>query len=253
MIRSHERRIALVTGASSGVGADVARLLAGAGAKVALTARRREALAALAAEIEAAGGEALAVAADVTDEGSLAAAFDAAEARFGMVDTVVANAGMNIEGPAAALTAEQFDRIHAVNSRGVFLTAREAGRRLLAQGSQAARGRILIVASMGGLHPLRGLVAYCGSKASAVMLGRALALEWARAGICVNVLCPGYMLTGINDEWFESDAGRRMISQLTRGRLMPIEALRPTVLHLTSDAAAHVTGTVIQIDDGQHI
>ncbi len=252
-MKTHQGRVALVTGASSGLGADFARLLAGAGARVVLAARRIAALEKLAEEISASGGEAMAVAMDVADEASVMAGYDAAEQRFGRVDTVVANAGINVEGPAIHLAPDEFDRIHAINSRGVFLTAREAGRRLLAQGEEAARGRILIVASMGGVQPLQGLVGYCSSKASAVMLGRALALEWVRSGLCVNVLCPGYMLTEINDDWFESEAGQRMIARLPRQRLMPIEALHPSVLHLTSDAAAHVTGAVIQIDDGQKI
>lgn len=250
---THDGRVTLITGASSGLGAEFARTLAGGGAKVVLAARRTDRLAELVAEIEAAGGAALAVAMDVTDEASVIAAFDAAEARFGTVDTVIANAGVNVEGPATELSAADYDWIQSVNNRGMFLTAREAGRRLLAQGERAARGRVVILASMGGLKPLTGLVGYCASKAAAVMLGKGLALEWARSGVCVNVVCPGYMLTEINQDWFESPPGQRMIERLPRKRLMPIAALLPTITYLTSDAAAHQTGSVIQIDDGQEI
>lgn len=251
--RTHEGRVALITGASSGIGADFARTLAAGGAKVVLGARRADRLAELVAEIEAAGGEALAVEMDVSSEASVIAAYDAAEAKFGLVDTVIANAGVNADGPATEISIEDFDWIQTVNSRGVFLTAREAGRRLLAQGEQAARGRVVILASMGGLKALVGLVSYCASKAAAVMLGRALALEWVRAGISVNVVCPGYMLTDINEAWFTSPAGERMVGRMPRKRLMPMSAILPTISYLTSDAAAHQTGSVIQIDDGQEI
>ncbi len=253
MSGTHVGRVALITGASSGLGADFARTLAAGGAKVVLAARRTDRLADLVAEIEAAGGKALAVAMDVSDEASVIAGYDAAEARFGPVDTVIANAGVNVEGPATQIKVEDYDWIQSVNSRGMFLTAREAGRRLLARGEAAARGRIVILASMGGLKPLTGLVSYCASKAAAVMLGRALAVEWARPGICVNVVCPGYMLTEINEQWFTSPPGQRMVERLPRKRLMPISALLPVIAHLTSDAAAHQTGSVIQIDDGQEI
>ena len=251
--RTHAGRVALITGASSGLGEHFAEMLAARGARVVVGARRVERLAALVDRISAAGGEALAVPLDVTDERSVSAAYDEAERRYGLVDTVIANAGINAEGPATALSVEDFDAIQAVNVRGVFLTAREGGKRLLAAGDAAARGRIVILASMGGLHVLPGLVAYCASKAAAVMLAKGLAKEWARSGICVNAVCPGYMMTEINQDWFASEAGRRMTDKLPRRRLMPIAALSPIVAHLTSDAAAHVTGSVTEIHDGQVI
>lgn len=252
--KTHEGRVALVTGASSGLGEYFALELAKQGARLVVGARRADRLERLVARIGEIGGEALAVSLDVTDETSIIAAYDAADRRFGLVDTVIANAGINADGPAIKLPVEEFDAIHAVNSRGVFLTVREGGRRLMAAGGDvASRGRMVVLASMGGLHVLPGLVAYCASKASAVMLARAFAKEWARSGICVNAVCPGYMMTEINDEWFTSEQGQRMVAGLPRRRLMPIDALGPTIVHLTSDAAAHVTGTVIQIDDGQTI
>jgi NAD(P)-dependent dehydrogenase (short-subunit alcohol dehydrogenase family) len=246
-------KTAVVTGSSRGVGAATAKLLAAEGANVVINYRQKAPRAnTVVAEIEAAGGEALAVSMDVSDEASVIAGYDAAEARFGLVDTVIANAGVNADGPATDLTIEDYDQIQAVNNRGVFLTAREGGRRLLASG-RSDRGRVVILASMGGLHALTGLVAYCASKAAAVMLGRSLANEWSRARISVNVVCPGYMLTDINEEWFTSEAGRKMISKLPRKRLMPIDALSPMIGFLTSDAAAYTTGAVIKIDDAQHV
>lgn len=248
---THKGRVALITGGSSGLGALFARALADAGARVVVAARRVDRLEALVAEIAANGGQALAVALDVTDESSVKAAYDAAEQRFGTVDTVIANAGINASGSATDLPIEDFDAIQAVNSRGVFLTVREGGKRMLAADGVAARGRIIVLASMGGVHALQGLVAYCASKASAVMLARGFAKEWARAGISVNALCPGYMLTEINDDWFSSPAGERMVARMPRHRLMPAEALLPNVLHLTSDDGGYVTGSVITVDDGQ--
>ncbi|RIA37973.1 NADP-dependent 3-hydroxy acid dehydrogenase YdfG [Hephaestia caeni] len=251
--QTHQGRVVLITGASSGLGEQFATMLAARGARAVVGARRVERLAALVDRIERDGGAALAVALDVTDEASVRAAYDAAEQRFGLVDTVIANAGINAEGPATDLSVEDFDAIHAVNVRGVFLTAREGGKRLLAAGEAAARGRIVILASMGGLHVLPGLVAYCASKAAAVMLAKGLAKEWVRSGISVNAVCPGYMMTEINADWFTSDAGRRMTEKLPRRRLMPIDALSATIAHLTSDGGAHVTGSTIEIHDGQVI
>ncbi len=252
--KTHAGRVALITGASSGLGEAFAVLLAQRGAKVVVGARRVERLAALTERVTAAGGEAHAVALDVTDEASIVRAYDQAYERFGTVDTVIANAGINAEGPAIKLATADFDAIHAVNSRGVFLTVREGGKRLLAAGPEATRrGRIVVLASMGGIHALPGLVAYCSSKASAVMLARGFAREWVRSGICVNAVCPGYMKTEINADWFDSEAGRRMVEKMPRGRLMPIDAVLPFVAHLTSDDGAHVTGSVYQVDDGQVI
>lgn len=251
-IQSHAGRVALITGASSGIGAEFARVLAAGGAKVVVAARRADKLADLVSEIQAAGGDALAVSMDVTDEASVIAGYDAAEAAFGLVDTVIANAGVNADGWATKLPIEEYDQIQNVNTRGVFLTVREGGRRLLKSG-RSDRGRVVILASMGGLHALKGLVAYCASKAAAVMLGRSFANEWVKQRISVNVVCPGYMLTDINEEWFTSEEGKAMVAGLPRGRLMPIDALSPTISFLTSDAAAYTTGAVIKIDDGQHI
>ena len=249
---SHAGRVALVTGASSGVGECIAMALAENGARLVLGARRQDRLDELVAKIETAGGEATAVHLDVTEEESVMAAFDAAEERFGTVDTVLANAGINVDGPATKITMDQFDAVQAVNSRGVFMTVREAGKRLIAAGPEVSwRGRVLVLASMGGLHALDGLVAYCASKASAVMLARGFAKEWARFGICVNALCPGYMLTEINEDWFESERGKKMVDAMPRSRLMPVDGLLPSALYLTSDEGAYATGAVLQLNDGQ--
>lgn len=243
-----EGRTVLVTGASSGLGAQFARSLAAAGAKVALAARRAERLRALAQEI---GPSAHAVALDVTDEASIAAAFDAAEAALGPVHALVNNAGMNVAGLATDIPAAAFDQIFAVNVRGVFLCAREAARRMIARGEP--EGRIVNVASIGGLTVLPGLTAYCSSKAAVVMMTKSLAREWARRGVNVNAICPGYVETEINADWLASEGGRRMVQGFPRRRLMRAEDLDPLVVYLCGAQARFVTGSIFTIDDGQSL
>lgn len=248
-------RIALITGASSGISRRLALQLAEAGAKVAVAARRTNLLASLSDEIEAAGGAALALAMDVTDERSVQAGYDAVEAAFGVVDTVYANAGMSIEGLAADLPVEAFDQIVAVNVRGEFLTAREGARRMMKAGfsREAPRGRIVLVSSMGAHTVLPGLTAYCASKAAVVMMGRSMAREWANRGINVNVLCPGYLLTELNSDWFESEGGKKQIASFPRRRLMREGDLDAMLLFLGADVSAGTTGGVFSLDDGQSL
>ena len=200
-------RTILITGASSGIGANLARAAAKAGAKVAAAARRADKLQALVAEIAAGGGIAQAFAMNVEDEASVIAGYDAIEAAFGAPDSVIANAGINIEGSALEIRIEDFDKVLGVNTRGAFLTAREGARRMIKAGV-AERGRILLVASIGAHKVLPGLTAYAASKAATAHMGKSLAREWARKGINVNVLCPGYIKTELNDDWFDSEGGR---------------------------------------------
>ena len=247
-------RAALVTGASSGIGRHLSVNLAKAGAKVAVCARRADRLSGLVDEIRAAGGEALAVAMDVEDEASVIAGFDAAQNHFGLIETVYANAGMNIEGMALDLPMEAWDQIMGVNCRGVFITAREAARRMKAAGvRETGRGRIILMSSMGGHTVLPGLTAYCASKAAVVMMGKSLAREWARQGISVNVACPGFLETELNSDWFARDGGKAQIQGWPRKRLMREDDLDPILLYLGSDAAGAVTGASFNIDDGQSL
>lgn len=245
-------RVALVTGASSGLGAGFARRLAVAGARVAVAARRADRLADLVAEIEAAGGQALAVSMDVADEASTIAAYDAVERAWGVVDTVIANAGMNVEGRSVDLSIEAFDDLMGVNVRGPFLTVREAGRRMLAAGLKAdERGRVVMIASIGAYTILPGLTAYCASKAAVLAMGQNFAREWARQGISVNVVCPGYIETDINAHWWSTEGGQRQLKTFARQRLASATDLETTVLMLCSDTARTITGSVFTIDDGQ--
>jgi NAD(P)-dependent dehydrogenase (short-subunit alcohol dehydrogenase family) len=242
-------RTVLVTGASSGLGNHFARIAANAGARVVAAARRTDRLDALVREL---GKNAVAVAMDVENEDSVIAGFDAAEKALGPIDSVIANAGMNVTGMALDLPASDFDRIMAVNLRGVFLTAREAARRMIEAGSKDnARGRIVLVASMGAHEVLPGVAAYCASKAGVVTLGKALAREWANRGINVNAICPGFIATDLNDTFLASDSGRKMIQGFPRRRLMQMSDLDGIVLHLLSDASRGITGSAFDIDDGQ--
>ena len=247
---SIEGRRVLVTGASSGLGAQFAKTFAKAGAVVAVAARRADRLEALVDEIRAAGGAAHAVALDVESEASVIAAFDAVEGLMGGVDTVLNNAGMNAVGLSTDIAIEDFDKVFAVNSRGVFLVAREAARRALKEGS-AADLRIINIASMAAFHVLPGAVAYNGSKAAVAMMTKSLAREWARHGINVNASGPGYIETEINSDWLAEEGGRKMVQRFPRRRVMPIDALDGIALYLASPAAAHVTGGIFPIDDGQ--
>lgn len=249
-------RTVLITGASSGIGAHLARRAAAAGARVALAARRADRLEALVAEI---GPGAAAFSMDVEDEASIIAGYDAIEERLGVPHSVIANAGINMEGLALDIPAEDFDKVWGVNTRGVFLTAREGARRMIKAGSEdpgspwGGRGRILLIASIGAHKVLPGLTAYCASKAATAMLGRSLAREWARKGINVNVLCPGYIKTELNADWFDAEGGKRLVAGFPRKRLMDEEDLTVTALHLCSDAARALTGSVITVDDGQSL
>lgn len=245
-------RVALVTGASSGLGARFARLLAARGAKVVVGARRTDRLATLVAEIEAGGGAAYAVELDVADEASVIAAYDAAEERFGVVDTIIANAGTSAEGSALEVSVEALDQLMAVNVRGVFLTVREGARRLIADGSkESGRGRIMIVSSITAHSVDAGLSLYSASKAAVLQMGKVLARDWANKGINVNVLCPGYIETEINADWFATQAGEKQVQRWPRRRIMEPEALDSMLLYLASDESKFTTGSVFTVDDGQ--
>jgi NAD(P)-dependent dehydrogenase (short-subunit alcohol dehydrogenase family) len=245
-------RTVLVTGASSGIGRHFAMRLAESGARVAIAARRLDRLEAVQAEIRAAGGTAFAVVMDVADEASTIAAYDAIEAALGPVDSVVCNAGMVIVGSALGLAVEDHDEIVAINQRGVFLTAREGARRMIAAGAPArGHGRIVIISSVTATYTSPHNVVYSATKAAVMQMGRTMALDWAKKGVNVNVVCPGYMRTELTGDYLDSDKGRALLATFPRGRAMGIDVLDPSVLYLCSDASAQITGSVFAIDDGQ--
>jgi NAD(P)-dependent dehydrogenase (short-subunit alcohol dehydrogenase family) len=243
-------RTVLITGASSGLGRRFARIAVAAGARVVVAARRTDRLAELVAELGP--SRAVAVAMDVENETSVIAGFDAAEKAFGPVDTVIANAGRNSEGLAADIAVEEFDKVMAVNVRGVFLTAREGARRMMAAGSKdTGKGRIVLIASIGAQKVLPGLTAYCTSKAAVAMMGKSLAREWVNRGINVNVVCPGYIETEINSDWFKAEGGKKQMASFPRRRLMDESDLDGIVGFLCGDSSRGVTGAVFTADDGQ--
>lgn len=244
-------RVALVTGASSGLGAHFAERFVAAGAKVVVAARRLDAVQRLAERL---GDRALAVAMDVTDDASIAAAFDVGEARFGTIDTVIANAGQSNPGRSTDVATAALRATIDVNLTGVLLTAREGARRLIAAGARdTGRGRIVLIGSITAHQTGTGDSAYAASKAAVAHLGRNLAREWVRAGINVNVIQPGYIRTNINGDWFETEGGKAQIVGFHRRRLMPIDGLDDLLLYFASDASAMVTGSVIDVDDGQSL
>ena len=243
-------QVAVVTGASGGLGAHFARLLAENGAAVALTARHVDRIEALASELSAKGFRAVALPLDVADAEAIGPALDQVQAVLGPLGILVNNAGMGGEGMALDVSIADFDATFAVNVRGTFFAAREAARRMMAQGIE---GRIINIASIASHTVLPGLSAYCGSKAAVAMLTRSMAREWARNRIAVNALCPGYIETAINDTWWPTDGGQRQLKGFPRRRLMEASDLDTAFMMLAGPAASAMTGSVITVDDGQSL
>ena len=239
---------ALVTGASSGLGAHFARVLAGAGAKVALAARRVDRLERLAAEIKAAGGTAHAVALDVTESASIAAAFDTAEAALGPVSVLINNAGISAPAPFLKVSMEDWRANMAVNLDGVFAVGREAADRMAKAGKG---GSIVNIASILGFVNAKALAPYCSSKAAVISLTKNMALELGRYQIRVNAIAPGYFSTEINAGFLETDAGKAMLTHIPARRFGNLPDLDGPLLLLASDAGRFMTGSVVTVDGGQ--
>ncbi len=245
-------RVAVVTGASSGLGARFARVLSDAGASVAVMARRTDRLESLVAELNASGGKAVAIALDVADTPAIGPALDAAEAALGPISIMVNNAGVGGEGMAMDMTVETFDQTMAVNVRAVYFGAVEAAKRMMASGvAEAGEARIINIASIAAFNQLPGLTVYCASKAACASLTKGLAREWARPRIAVNAICPGYIETEINSDWFHTEGGQKQIKGFPRRRLMDEDVLDEALLMLAGRRAHFITGTMITIDDGQ--
>jgi NAD(P)-dependent dehydrogenase (short-subunit alcohol dehydrogenase family) len=247
-------RTALIAGASSGLGAGFARLLASHGARVVLGGRRLERVDALASELESAGCQALGVRLDVTDGESVAAAFDAAESRFETVDTIIANAGVASGGRSTEVLERDVRAVIDTNLLGTYLVAREGARRLIASGSrERENGRILFIGSITAQQHHTGDAAYAATKIGIAHLARQFAKEWARQGINVNTLQPGWIHTEMNDDWFRFGDSREAIAALPRRRMQEPESLHDMVLYLCSDRSHAVTGATFTIDDGQSL
>lgn len=240
-------RVALVTGASSGLGARFARTLALAGASVLLVARREERLQALVDDIAVEGGMAAAVAADVTDEEAVAETFDTAEGAFGPVDILVNNAGMARTRLIRDMETADWDSVMDLNLRAAFLVAREGARRMAERGKG---GSIVNTASILGERVTKGSAAYCASKAALVQLTRTMAVELARDNIRVNAIAPGYILTDLNRDFFETEAGKARIRGMPMRRLGREEDLDAALLSLVAPGASYTTGSVVTVDGG---
>jgi 3-oxoacyl-[acyl-carrier protein] reductase len=241
-------RVALVTGASSGLGARFAEVLAANGASVALVARRAERLAALKQKIEAAGGRAIAIAADVLDRNAMLRAYDAAEAAFGTVTILVNNAGVAHSGRAVELPEAEWRRVIGTNLDAVFFWAQEAARRMLAA---EKKGAIVNIASVLGFGAAKGVVAYATAKAGVVQMTKALGLELAFRGVRVNAIAPGWFVTEINREYLNSPEGAALTREIPAGRFGAEGDLDGALLLLVSDAGGYIAGTTIVVDGGQ--
>jgi NAD(P)-dependent dehydrogenase (short-subunit alcohol dehydrogenase family) len=240
-------KTALVTGASSGFGRHFAHVLAGAGAKVALAARRLDVLRRLEAEIGASGGEAAAVAMDVTDRASVERAVGEAEAALGPITVLVNNAGIPSGAFFTRTSEEEWRSVMSVNLDGVFRVGQEAARRMVAN---RTGGSIINIASLLGFGVIKGLSTYSATKAAVISLTKSMALELARDRIRVNALAPGYFATEFNVDYLASDAGKRMMARVPMGRAGAVEELDGPLLLLASDAGAFMTGSVITVDGG---
>ena len=240
--------VALVTGASSGLGTRFAETLAAAGARVVAVARRKERLEKLVEGIEAAGGKALAVTADVTDRGAMAAAFDAAEAKWAPVSILVNNAGISGQKRALDVTEADWRGVLDINLDAVWFTAQEAARRMV---KASTPGSIINIASVLGFRVATTLAAYAVAKAGVVQITSALALELARHKIRVNAIAPGYIVTEINEAFFSSPAGEEMIKAIPQRRVGKPADLDGTLLLLASErASGFMTGSTVVVDGG---
>jgi 3-oxoacyl-[acyl-carrier protein] reductase len=242
--------VALVTGASSGLGARFAEVLAENGATVVLVARRADRLAAVQARIEKSGGRALAIAADVCDRAAMARAFDAAEKKFGIVTILVNNAGVVHAGRAVELAEQDWRRVLSTDLDAVFYCAQEAARRMLAAGKH---GAIVNIASVLGFGVDKGVIAYATAKAGVIQLTKALALELAFKGIRVNAIAPGWIVTELNRDYLESEKGAALKREIPIGRFGEARDLDGPLLLLVSDAGRFVTGATVVADGGQMV
>ena len=251
-------RVAFVSGASSGLGAQFARTLAAAGAGVVLAARRVERLKALRAEIESDGGVAHVVKLDVTEPDSIKAAVAHAETEMGAIDILVNNSGVGLTKKLTDVQPDEYDHVMGTNTRGAFFMAQEVAKRMIARSKGLAPGtytggRIVNVASMAGLRAFGQIGVYCMSKAAVIHMTRSMALEWGRFGINVNALCPGYIDTEINHHVWQTEAGQKLVQSMPRQRVGKPQDLNVVLMMLCANESHFVNGAVISADDGQAV
>jgi NAD(P)-dependent dehydrogenase (short-subunit alcohol dehydrogenase family) len=243
-------RVALVTGASGGLGLRFAETLAANGASVALVARRADKLKTAVATIEKAGGKAVAVEADVLDRGQMSRAFDAAEKMLGTATILVNNAGVAHSTRAVELSPDEWNRVIRTNLDAVFFWAQEAARRMLAANK---KGAIVNIASVLGFGVSKGTIAYATAKAGVIQMTKALGLELAFKGVRVNAIAPGWFVTDINRDYLASEAGQKLTRDIPVGRFGHDGDLDGALLLLASDAGAYIAGATIVCDGGQMV
>jgi NAD(P)-dependent dehydrogenase (short-subunit alcohol dehydrogenase family) len=248
-------RVAFVTGASSGLGAQFARTLSQAGAGVVLAARRVERLKTLRAELESMGGDAHVVELDVTDPDSIKSAVAHAETEMGTIDILVNNSGVSTTQKLVDVKPDDYDYVMGTNTRGAFFVAQEVARRMIARSVGAAPGtftggRIVNVASMAGMKVLSQIGVYCMSKAAVIHMTRAMALEWGKYGINVNALCPGYIDTEINHHHWQTEAGQKLMNMTPRKRVGKPADLDSALMMLCANQSHFINGAILSADDG---
>jgi NAD(P)-dependent dehydrogenase (short-subunit alcohol dehydrogenase family) len=248
-------RVAFITGASGGLGAQFARTLSAAGAAVVLASRRIEKLKDLRAQIDGEGGDAHVIELDVTSHASIKSAVAHAETEVGSIDILINNSGVSTTQRIQDVEGSDYDYVFDTNVKGAFFVAQEVGRRMLARSQGAAPGsftggRIVNVASMAGLRVLSKIGIYAMSKAAVIQMTKAMALEWGRFGINVNAICPGYIDTEINHSHWQSEQGQKLIQMLPRKRIGHPQDLDALLVMLCSDQSHFVNGAVISADDG---
>ncbi len=243
-------KTALVTGASSGLGWRFAQILAQAGARVALAARRTDKLEQLKQEIERAGGKACAVRMDVTDVASVRAAVAAAESALGGIDILLNNSGVSKQQRLVEVEEQDYDYVTDTNCKGAFFVAQAVGRSMIERNSS---GRIINISSVAALRAVSQLGIYGMSKAAVIRMTKTMAFEWARYGINVNALCPGYIETELNSFYWGTEGGKKLVSMLPRRRVGRPEDLDGLVLLLASAQSHSINGAVITADDGHAV
>ncbi|MDO9283263.1 MAG: SDR family oxidoreductase [Aquabacterium sp.] len=248
-------RVAFVTGASSGLGAQFARTLSQSGAAVVLAARRVERLKTLRAELESMGGDAHVVELDVTDPDSIKSAVAHAETEMGTIDILVNNSGVSTTQKLVDVSPEDYDYVMGTNTRGAFFVAQEVAKRMIARSRGAAPGtftggRIVNVASMAGLKVLSQIGVYSMSKAAVIHMTRAMALEWGKFGINTNALCPGYIDTELNHAHWQTEAGQKLMNMTPRKRVGKPEDLNSALMMLCANESHFINGAILSADDG---
>lgn len=243
-------QVAFVTGASSGIGLHLAEVLALAGTKVALAARRIDRLEKACAAIRERGGICLPVALDVTSRDSIVAALGAVETELGTLSVLVNNAGVVVSKPFFEHTEEDWDHVVDTNLKGAWLVAREFAHHLV---ERKRAGRIINIASVLSFRTIARVPSYLAAKAGLLHLNAAMAMELARYNILVNAIAPGYVVTDFNREFLESEAGLKLAARVPMKRVGQVEDLSGALLFLASPASAYVTGACISVDGGHGV